>query len=104
MEDYFSYTQKLFNPADATSKPEALKGIRVLDFCHVIFGPVAARLLGDYGAEVIKLELPFSGDLWRPAGFWLRLFAWFVDASTIAIIVQILSVALSIALPIVAGF
>jgi len=70
MEDYFSYTQKLFNPADAASKPEALKGIRVLDFCHVIFGPVAARLLGDYGAEVIKLELPFSGDLWRPATYW----------------------------------
>ena len=70
MEDYFSYTEKLFNPADAAAKPEALKGIRVLDFAHVIFGPVAARLLADYGAEVIKLELPFSGDLWRPATYW----------------------------------
>jgi len=70
MEDYFSYTQKLFNPAEANAKPEALKGIRVLDFSHVIFGPVAARLLADYGAEVIKLELPFFGDLWRPATYW----------------------------------
>lgn len=70
MEDYFSYTEKLFNPADIAAKPEALKGIRVLDFCHVIFGPVAARLLADYGAEVIKLELPFTGDLWRPATYW----------------------------------
>jgi crotonobetainyl-CoA:carnitine CoA-transferase CaiB-like acyl-CoA transferase len=70
MEDYFSYTGKLFNPADAANKPEALKGIRVLDFSHVIFGPVAARLLADYGAEVIKLELPFFGDLWRPATYW----------------------------------
>jgi crotonobetainyl-CoA:carnitine CoA-transferase CaiB-like acyl-CoA transferase len=70
MEDYFSYTEKLFNPAEAGTKPEALKGIRVLDFSHVIFGPIAARLLADYGAEVIKLELPFSGDLWRPATYW----------------------------------
>jgi crotonobetainyl-CoA:carnitine CoA-transferase CaiB-like acyl-CoA transferase len=70
MEDYFSYTDKLFNPADAQAKPEALKGIRVLDFSHVIFGPIAARLLADYGAEVIKLELPFFGDLWRPATYW----------------------------------
>jgi crotonobetainyl-CoA:carnitine CoA-transferase CaiB-like acyl-CoA transferase len=70
MEDYFSYTEKLFNPAKAAAKPEALKGIRVLDFSHVIFGPIAARLLADYGAEVIKLELPFFGDLWRPATYW----------------------------------
>ncbi len=70
MEDYFSYTQKLFNPSEANAKPEALKGVRVLDFSHVIFGPVAARLLADYGAEVIKLELPFFGDLWRPATYW----------------------------------
>ncbi|MEN6639336.1 MAG: CoA transferase, partial [Smithella sp.] len=56
MEDYFSYTAKLFNPDEASQKPEALKGIRVMDFSHVIFGPIAARLLADYGAEVIKLE------------------------------------------------
>jgi len=70
MEDYFSYTAKLFNPEEASQKPEALKGIRVMDFSHVIFGPIAARLLADYGAEVIKLELPFYGDLWRPATYW----------------------------------
>ncbi|MDD4356838.1 MAG: CoA transferase [Smithellaceae bacterium] len=70
MEDYFSYTAKLFNPDEAVEKPEALKGIRVLDFSHVIFGPIAARVLADYGAEVIKLELPYYGDLWRPATYW----------------------------------
>ena len=70
MEDYFSYTAKLFNSDEANQKPEALKGIRVLDFSHVIFGPIAARMLADYGAEVIKLELPFYGDLWRPATYW----------------------------------
>jgi len=70
MEDYFSYTAKLFEPADINKKPEILQGIRVLDFSHVIFGPTATRLLAQYGAEVIKLELPFHGDLWRPATYW----------------------------------
>ncbi len=70
MEDYFSYTGNLFDPSKINEKPDALKGIRVLDFSHVIFGPIAARILSDYGAEVIKLELPNYGDLWRPATYW----------------------------------
>jgi crotonobetainyl-CoA:carnitine CoA-transferase CaiB-like acyl-CoA transferase len=70
MEDYFSYTAKLFNPSETSQKPEVLKGIRVLDFSHVIFGPTATRIMANYGAEVIKLELPFHGDLWRPATYW----------------------------------
>jgi len=70
MEDYFSYTAGLFNPSETNQKPEVLKGIRVLDFSHVIFGPTATRIMANYGAEVIKLELPFHGDLWRPATYW----------------------------------
>ena len=70
MEEYFSYTAKLFNPSETVQKPEVLKGIRVLDFSHVIFGPTATRIMANYGAEVIKLELPFHGDLWRPATYW----------------------------------
>ncbi len=70
MEDYFSYTAKLFDPSEIKEKPEVLKGIRVLDFSHVIFGPTATRIMANYGAEVIKLELPFYGDLWRPATYW----------------------------------
>ena len=38
-----------------------LKGLRVLDIATIIAGPSAASVLADYGAEVVKLELP-SGD------------------------------------------
>ena len=39
-----------------------LAGLRVLDISNVIAGPFAAALLGDFGAEVLKVELPGGGD------------------------------------------
>ncbi len=39
-----------------------LKGLRVLDIATIIAGPSAAALLGDYGATVVKAELPRTGD------------------------------------------
>jgi len=43
----------------------ALHGVRVLDLGHGIAGPFAARLLGDFGADVVKVEKPGSGDFGR---------------------------------------
>jgi len=44
-----------------------LDGVRILDFTQVFMGPSATQLLGDYGADVIKVERPGTGDLSRTA-------------------------------------
>ena len=47
---------------------EALEGIRVLDISTVIAGPWGAGILADFGAEVIKVEMPGRGDAFRAMG------------------------------------
>lgn len=46
----------------------SLEGIRILDFTQVLSGPFTTMLLGDLGAEVIKVEMPGIGDSLRASG------------------------------------
>ena len=39
-----------------------LSGLRILDIATIVAAPSAAALLADYGAEVLKLEMPGAGD------------------------------------------
>jgi formyl-CoA transferase len=64
------------------SKPQPLQGIRVIELGTLIAGPFCARLLAEFGAEVIKIEAPDGGD---PLRKWRKLYRgtslwWYVQA------------------------
>jgi crotonobetainyl-CoA:carnitine CoA-transferase CaiB-like acyl-CoA transferase len=42
-----------------------LAGVKVIDCATYVAGPAAATIMSDFGAEVIKIERPPDGDLWR---------------------------------------
>jgi formyl-CoA transferase len=49
------------NTTEALS-PSALKGVRVIEMGQLIAGPFAGKMLGEFGADIIKIEPPGAGD------------------------------------------
>ncbi|HYB74857.1 MAG TPA: CoA transferase, partial [Candidatus Sulfotelmatobacter sp.] len=76
-DDYFRWANGAFDRSRVFDKPEALKGIRVVELCTLILGPATPDFLGEFGAEVIKVELPGPGDTMRyvapNAWYWRNL-------------------------------
>ena len=69
-----------------TDSAKPLAGVKVIEFGTLIAGPFCSRILGEFGAEVIKIEAPGEGDplrKWRklyPTGEGETSLWWFVQA------------------------
>src|SRR2546422_2184925 len=66
--DYLEWAGRQFDPAAVFGKPEALRGVRVIDLGTIFLGPTTTSYLAEYGAEVIKVEIPGAGDTIRALG------------------------------------
>ena len=60
MPTHASHDARADTPAQP--QPSALAGLKVLELGQLIAGPFAAKTLADFGAEVVKIEPPGTGD------------------------------------------
>jgi len=71
-------------PGDTPDRPLPLSGIRVIDVGTFLAGPYAAAIMGEFGAEVLKVEHPIGGDPMRRFGIPTRrgdaTLAWLSEA------------------------
>lgn len=72
MTNYFEYVESLFKNGEKRGLP--LKGIKVIEITHYVYGPCVGMVLAQFGAEVIKIETPGDGDRRRYAALWMRMF------------------------------
>ena len=75
------------------SRPLALEGIKVLDLARLVAGGCIGTLLGDFGAEVVKIEAPGKGDPMRgwaqdKKEFWWKVYARNKKSMTLNLAVQ----------------
>lgn len=68
--NYFTSIQELISSASE----EPLRGIKVVEITHFVFGPNIGRILALMGADVIKIEPPGEGDRFRQAAIWGRFY------------------------------
>src|SRR5678809_1321217 len=66
--------------AGTVERVKPLSGVRVLDLSRMVAGGVAGMLLADFGADVVKVEQPGTGDplrQWTAEGqpFWWKVYA-----------------------------
>jgi len=66
--DTHAWAGRQFDPTAVFGKPEALRGVRVIDLGTIFLGPTTTSYLAEYGAEVIKVEIPGAGDTIRALG------------------------------------